>query len=287
VIVGENAHSTLIKALDLIGLGRNRVRRVPADYQGRMRADRLPDDVTGPAVICVQTGEVNTGAFDPFPEIIAWARQRGAWVHADGAFGLWALADPSRSHLTAGLAGADSWATDAHKWLNVPYDSGIAMVRRPEDLRRSFASAAGYLPSGTSFEAVHHTPQTSQRARQIEVWAVLRTLGRQGITDLITRTCEHAQTMAARLRHAGLDVLNDVVLNQVLVRAATDDQTLALVTSVQTEHAGAARPFGRTGRPCGSASRGWATTGEDISTSADAIIAAAAAGPGTTRPGNT
>ena len=141
-----------------------------------MRAG-LPEDVTGPAVICVQAGEVNTGAFDPFPDIIEWARQRGAWVHVDGAFGLWALADPSRSHLTAGLADADSWATDAHKWLNVPYDCGIALVRRPEDLRRSFAAAAGYLPGGAGFEAMHHTPQASQRARQVEVWAVLRTLG--------------------------------------------------------------------------------------------------------------
>ena len=175
----------MIKALGMIGLGRERVRRVPADDQGRMRADCLPGDVTGPAVVCVQAGEVNTGAFDPFPAVIEWARRRGAWVHADGAFGLWALADPSRSHLTAGLADADSWATDGHKWLNVPYDCGIALVRRPEDLRRSFAAVAGYLPPGTGFEAMHHTPQASQRARQVEVWAVLRTLGRQGVTDLI------------------------------------------------------------------------------------------------------
>jgi glutamate/tyrosine decarboxylase-like PLP-dependent enzyme len=132
--------------LGLIGLGRDRVRRVPADDHGRMRADRLPEDVTGPAVICVQAGEVNTGAFDPFPAVAKWARPRRAWVHVDGAFGLWALADPSRCDLTVGLTDADSWATDAHKWLNVPYDCGIALVRRPEDLRRSFASVAGYLP---------------------------------------------------------------------------------------------------------------------------------------------
>ena len=276
VIAGEKAHSTLIKALGLIGLGRNRVRRVPADDQGRMRADRLPEDVTGPAVICVQAGEVNTGAFDPFPDIIEWARQRGAWVHADGAFGLWALADPSRSHLTAGLADADSWATDAHKWLNVPYDCGIALVRRPEDLRRSFASAAGYLPGGTGFEAMHHTPQASQRARQVEVWAVLRTLGRQGVTDLITRTCDHAKTMTARLRQAGLQILNDVVLNQVLVRAATDDQTLALVQAVQQDGTCWCGPTVWQNRPAMRISiSGWATTSDDISKSADAIIAAA------------
>jgi len=276
VIAGESAHSTLIKALGLIGLGRNRVRRVPADDQGRMRASRLPEDVTGPAVICVQAGEVNTGAFDPFPEIIEWARQRGAWVHCDGAFGLWALADPARSHLTAGLADADSWATDAHKWLNVPYDCGIALVRRPGDLRRSFASAAGYLPGGTGFEAMHHTPQASQRARQVEVWAVLRTLGRQGVTDLVARTCNHARTVADRLRQAGLEVLNDVVLNQVLVRAATDDQTLALVTSVQQDGTCWCGPTVWQNRPAMRISiSGWATTSEDITKSADAIIAAA------------
>jgi glutamate/tyrosine decarboxylase-like PLP-dependent enzyme len=276
VVAGEKAHSTLIKALGLIGLGRNRVCRVPADDQGRMRADLLPKDVTGPAVICVQAGEVNTGAFDPFPGVVEWARQRGAWVHADGAFGLWALADPSRAHLTAGLADADSWATDGHKWLNVPYDCGIALVRRPGDLRRSFASVAGYLPGDTGFEAMHHTPQASQRARQVEVWAVLRTLGRQGVTDLITRTCDHAQTMATRLRQAGLEVLNDVVLNQVLVRAATDHRTLALVTSVQQDGTCWCGPTVWQDRPAMRISiSGWATTSEDIRQSADAIIAAA------------
>jgi glutamate/tyrosine decarboxylase-like PLP-dependent enzyme len=276
VVVGEQVHSTLIKALGLIGLGRQRVRRIPADDQGRMRADCLPADITGPAVVCVQAGEVNTGAFDPFPGIVEWARRRQAWVHADGAFGLWALADPSRSDLTAGLADADSWATDGHKWLNVPYDCGIAVVRRPEDLRRSFASVAGYLPPDAGFEAIHHSPQSSQRARQVEVWAVLRTLGRQGVTDLVARTCGHAQVMAARLRQADLEVLNDVVLNQVLVRAATDERTLALVESVQQDGTCWCSPTMWQDRPAMRISvSGWATTAEDIARSADAIIAAA------------
>jgi len=276
VVVGERAHSTLIKALGLIGLGRERVRRVRADDQGRIRADCLPPDVTGPAVVCVQAGEVNTGAFDPFPAVVEWARQREAWVHVDGAFGLWALADPSRSRLTAGLADADSWATDAHKWLNVPYDCGIAMVRRPEDLRRSFASAVGYLPPDVGFEAMHHTPQASQRARQVEVWAVLRTLGRQGVADLIVRTCNHAQAMAARLRQAGLEVLNDVVLNQVLVRAATDDLTLAMVEAVQQDGTCWCGPTVWQHRPAMRISVcGWATSAEDIARSAAAIVAAA------------
>jgi glutamate/tyrosine decarboxylase-like PLP-dependent enzyme len=276
VVIGESAHSTLVRALGLVGLGRDRVRRVPADDQGRMRADCLPEDVTGPVVICAQAGEVNTGAFDPFPAILEWARRHQAWVHVDGAFGLWALADPACSHLTAGLAGADSWATDGHKWLNVPYDCGIALVRRPEDLRRSFAAAAGYLPPDTAFEAMHHTPQSSQRARQVEVWAVLRTLGRPGVTDLIAQTCRHAQTMAGYLSQAGLDVLNEVVLNQVLVRAATDDQTLALVEAVQRDGTCWCGPTLWQHRPAMRISiSGWATTAEDIRQSADAIIAAA------------
>jgi glutamate/tyrosine decarboxylase-like PLP-dependent enzyme len=277
VVAGEGAHSTLIRALGPLGLGRDRVRRVPADDQGRMRADQLPGDVTGPVVICAQAGEVNTGAFDPFPAILDWARRHEAWVHVDGAFGLWALADPSRAHLTDGLAGADSWATDGHKWLNVPYDCGIALVRRPEDLRRSFAAAAGYLPPDTGFEPFHHSPQSSQRARQVEVWAVLRTLGRQGVTDLITRTCGHAQAMAGYLSRAGLDVLNDVVLNQVLVRAATDDETLALITAVQQDGTCWCGPTLWQGRPAMRISiSGWATTTQDIRQSAGAIIAAAA-----------
>jgi glutamate/tyrosine decarboxylase-like PLP-dependent enzyme len=276
VVMGDYAHSTLLKALGLVGLGRDRVRRVPADDQGRMRADCLPEDVTGPVVICAQAGEVNTGAFDPFPAIGEWARRHQAWVHVDGAFGLWALTDPSRTHLTAGLADADSWATDGHKWLNVPYDCGIALVRRPEDLRRSFAAAAGYLPPDTGFEAFHHSPQSSQRAREVEVWAVLRTLGRQGVTDLITRTCRHAQTMAADLSQAGLEVLNDVVLNQVLVRAATDDQTQALIAAVQQDGTCWCGPTVWQHRPAMRISvSGWASTAEDIRQSADAIIAAA------------
>src|SRR3984957_1105855 len=175
VVVGEQAHSTLYKALGLVGLGRDRVCRVPADDQGRLIPSALPD-VRGPAVVCAQAGEVNTGAFDDFEAIVAWARRRGAWVHVDGAFGLWGLADPARAPLGAGLRSADSWATDGHKWLNVTYDSGLVLVRDEAHLRGTFASVAGYLPPGDGYEAMHHTPQTSQRAHQIEIWAVLRTL---------------------------------------------------------------------------------------------------------------
>jgi glutamate/tyrosine decarboxylase-like PLP-dependent enzyme len=276
VVVGEDAHSTLIRALGVVGLGRRRVVRVPTDDQGRMRADRLPERATGPLVVCAQAGEVNTGAFDPFDEIVAWARERGAWVHVDGAFGLWALADPSREHLTRGLAGADSWSVDAHKWLNVPYDCGICLVRRGEDLRRSFAASAAYLPPDTGFEASHHTPQASQRARQVEVWAALRTLGRAGVADLVARSCDHARAMARALSDAGLEVVNDVVLNQVLVRARTDAQTVALVRAVQNDGTCWCGPTEWKGRPAMRISvSGWATTDDDAAASARAIVTAA------------
>ena len=183
VIIGAKAHSTLRKSLGLIGLGRDRVMIVPADDQGRLQADLMPDpgSISGPVLVCAQAGEVNTGAFDPFDPLADWVAEHGsAWLHVDGAFGLWALADPTRAELVKGLIRADSLATDAHKWLNVTYDCGIAFVTRAGSLRRTFAAVAGYLPPDHGFEAMHHTPQSSQRARQIEVWAVLRTLGAFG-----------------------------------------------------------------------------------------------------------
>ena len=234
VVIGERAHSTLAKSLGLVGLGRTRVHVVPADDQGRLRADRLPE-VVGPVLVCAQAGEVNTGAFDPFDAVADWLAERGGWLHVDGAFGLWALADPTRSHLVAGLERADSWATDGHKWLNVGYDCGLAFVRELADLRRTFTAAAGYLPVSAEFDAMHHTPQSSQRARQIEVWAVLRTLGRDGVAELVTRTCAVARTIADGLAAGGLTVLNDVVLNQVLVRLDDGPTTEALVAAVQAD----------------------------------------------------
>jgi glutamate/tyrosine decarboxylase-like PLP-dependent enzyme len=264
VVVGEKVHSTVAKALGMLGLGRDRVDVVPADDQGRMRAEALPD-LGGPVVVCAQAGEVNTGAFDPFEDIVAWARPRGAWVHVDGAFGLWALADPSRASLVRGLADADSWATDGHKWLNVTYDCGLALVRDGDDLRRSFASVAGYLPPAGGYEAMHHTPQSSQRARQVEVWAALRTLGRAGVADLVARSCRHAHRLAEGLAGLGLEVVNEVVLNQVLVRAADDATTTALLAAVQTDGTCWCGPTVWAGRPAIRVSvSGWATTEDDV-----------------------
>ena len=281
VIIGEKAHSTLRKSLGLVGLGRNRVTIVPADDQGRLRADLLPDptSIEGPVLICAQAGEVNTGAFDPFDQLADWAaRHDSAWLHVDGAFGLWALADPTRADLVEGLTRADSLATDAHKWLNVTYDCGIAFVTRTGSLRRTFAAVAGYLPPDTGFEAMHHTPQSSQRARQVEVWAVLRTLGRSGVADLVQGASDCAEAIAEDLQSCGFQILNDVVLNQVLVRFKDADTTERLIAEIQRDGriwCGPTQWNGETAMRISVSS--WKTTLDDAREAADVITACAAA----------
>ncbi len=275
VVIGERAHSTLSKSLGLVGLGRSRVHVVPADDQGRLRSELLPD-LDGPVLVCAQAGEVNTGAFDPFDGIADWLAERSGWLHVDGAFGLWARADPNRADLVAGLDRADSWATDGHKWLNVTYDCGVAFVRRLADLRRTFAAVAGYLPASESFEAMHHTPQSSQRARQIEVWSVLRTLGRDGVAALVTTACDGAALIADRLRAAGLTVLNDVVLNQVLVRLDDGPTTERLIAAIQADGrvwCGPTQWQGATAMRISVSS--WRTTLDDAAHAADVIVACA------------
>ncbi len=234
VVVGEEVHVSLLKALGMLGLGRRRVLRVPVDGQGRMRADALPP-LDGRSIVCLQAGNVNTGAFDPAHEICDAARQASAWVHVDGAFGLFAAASPRFRHLTAGFAQADSWAADAHKWPNAGYDCGVAFVRRPEALRAAMAMTAAYLPEGAKREPCHYTPEMSRRARGVELWALLRSMGRRGMAELIERTCEHAARFAIGLRAAGFEVLNDVVLNQVLVSFGSAERTLRVITAVQEE----------------------------------------------------
>ena len=235
VIVGAEVHPAVTKSLGLLGLGRRRVVTVAADAQGRMRADRLPR-VAGPTIVCTQVGNVNTGACDPVGEICARVREAGAWVHVDGAFGLWAAAAPERAHLVAGVAAADSWATDAHKWLNVPFDSGLALVRDAEALRAAMAVTAEYLPpSGTQRNPGEYTPELSRRARGVEVWAALRSLGRRGLADVIETNCRLARRFADGLTAAGYEILNDVVLNQVLVSFGEPAVTNRVIAGLQAD----------------------------------------------------
>jgi glutamate/tyrosine decarboxylase-like PLP-dependent enzyme len=234
VVVGEEAHTSVLKALGLLGMGRKRVVRVPVDGQGRMRADALPrlDERT---ILCLQAGNVNTGAFDPAAAICPEAREAGAWIHVDGAFGLWATASPQYAHLTRGFELADSWATDGHKWPNIGYDCGIAMVRDPETLRAAMGIQAAYLMQGEGREPSLYTPELSRRARGVELWAGLRSLGRSGMAEIVERTCRHAQRFAEGLRQAGHRVLNEVVLNQVLVSFGTPEKTLRTIKTLQEE----------------------------------------------------
>ena len=276
IVAGAEAHTTLFKALSLLGFGRDAVVSVPADAQGRMRADALPD-MSPPAILCLQAGNVNSGAFDPAPDLIPPARGAGAWVHVDGAFGLWAAAAPKRAHLMAGFAGADSWAVDGHKWLNVPYDSGIALVRRPEALSAAMSVDAAYLMKGRRPEPFDHTPESSRRMRSAEIWAALRSLGRRGLADLIERNCRHAARFAQGLRDAGFEVLNEVVLNQVLVSFGSAEATNRVIEAIQaggTCWCGGTVWQGRTAMRISVSS--WATDDEDVERSLEAMIRAAA-----------
>jgi glutamate/tyrosine decarboxylase-like PLP-dependent enzyme len=273
VIVSAEAHPSVNKSLGMLGLGRNRVVKVPVDRQGRMRADRLPP-IAGPTIICTQAGNVNTGAFDPIGEVCQVARDAGAWVHVDGAFGLWAAAAPSRAHLTAGIAGADSWATDAHKWLNVPYDCGLAFVRDAQALKAAMAITAEYLPTaGEQRNPADFTPELSRRARGVEVWAALRTLGRAGVADLIERNCAQARRFGQLLEAAGYEVLNEIVLNQVLVSFGSAEKTRQVIEAVQAEGtcwAGITVWQDQTAMRISVSS--WATTDADVDRSVETMI---------------
>jgi glutamate/tyrosine decarboxylase-like PLP-dependent enzyme len=272
VIVGDEAHPTLFKSLGLLGLGRNRVIKAPVDSQGRMRADALPS-FSGPTIICVQAGNVNSGAFDPCGEICERAHAAGGWVHVDAAFGLWAAACPSMSSLVEGMNLADSWATDFHKWLNVPYDSGIAIVKDAEALRAAMAITAEYLPTSEFRNPSDYTPELSRRARGVEVWAALRSLGRSGVVELIERNCRQARRFAQGLAEAGFEILNDVVLNQVLVTfndAATTNRVIAEIQADGTCWCGGTVWHGQTAMRISVSS--WATTDEDVEQSLAAII---------------
>jgi len=234
VVVGEEVHASMQKALSLAGLGKKRVTIVEADRQGRLRIDKLPQ-LSERTIVCIQAGNVNTGAFDPAAEVCTRAKEHAAWVHVDGAFGLWASVSPKYRHLTAGFEMADSWATDAHKWPNVNYDSGVVIVRDGMALRRAMTLTAAYLEAGAQREPMYHTPEASRRARGIELWAALKSLGRSGLAALIEQTCAHAQRFAEGLRDAGWEVLNDVVINQVLVSFGTAERTQQVIRRVQED----------------------------------------------------
>ena len=285
VVAGEQAHATLFKALGMLGLGRDRILRAPADDQGRMRTDSFPD-LNGPAIVCAQAGNVNTGAFDPVGAICDAVRASDVWVHVDGAFGLWARASRRHGALAEGLERADSWATDAHKWLNVPYDSGLAIVRDADALRGAMSVQAAYLPDRAGREPFEFTPEASRRMRGLEVWAAIASLGRDGIEALVERNCRQARRFAAGLRDAGCEILNDVVLNQVLVSFGDDRTTAEVIRGVQRDGTcwcGGTHWCGRAAMRISVSS--WATTDEDVERSIAAILRVAGGVRGRTRDG--
>lgn len=242
VLVGEERHATIGRALRFLGLGERTVRVISADSQGRMDPGGLAAtlaDAPGPSIVCAQAGNVNTGAFDPMREIAEACRAHGAWMHVDGAFGLWAAASPRLCHLVDGIELADSWAIDAHKWLNVPYDSAMMMCAHPDSHRAALALHAPYLirDDDSLRNGSDWTPESSRRARAFAIWAALRSLGRSGVASLVERCCDHAQRFAEQLdSHPDLEVLNDVVINQVLVRVGDDDErTRSVARAVRAE----------------------------------------------------
>src|SRR5580658_1277143 len=282
VVAGAEVHASLLKAPNMLGLGRSRVHLVEVDGQGRMRADKLPK-LSRNAIVCLQAGNVNSGAFNPATPVCEAAHEQGAWVHVDGAFGLWAAASPKHRRLMNGFEHADSWATDAHKWPSASYDCGLAIVKNGEALRASMGLSTAYLAPGTKREPMLRTPEASRRARGVALWAALKSLGRSGLAALVERTCAHAQKFAAGLRAAGFDVLNEVVINQVLVTFNVARRTQEVMRQVQDEGTGWCSGTvwqGKTAMRIGVSS--WATTSDDVDRSLAAIIRIARATSGVT-----
>jgi glutamate/tyrosine decarboxylase-like PLP-dependent enzyme len=285
VIVSEESHYTIFLALRLLGLGANRVRKIPTDDQGRMRADLLAaalHESSGPCIVCAQAGNVNTGAFDPLAAIADATKERGAWLHVDSAFGLWAAASQQHAHLVRGIERADSVATDAHKWLNVPYDCGVIFCADEAAHRTAMSLTAAYIVNTkTERDPDNFVPEESRRARAIPVYAALRSLGRRGLGEMIERNCRQARRFGEALRAAGFEVLNDVVLNQVLVSFGTPEQTQATIAAIQQEGTcwcGGTVWKGRTAMRISVSN--WSTTDEDVERSIEAIIRC-----GNSRPG--
>lgn len=281
VLISDEAHYTIIMALRLLGLGGKRLRRIATDGQGRMRIDALRAELQssqGPCIVCAQAGNVNTGAFDPLPAIADSAKDRGAWLHVDGAFGLWACASPEHAALTRGIERADSIASDAHKWLNVPYDCGIVFCADSLAHRTAMSVEAAYIIGSSNERDPHEfVPEESRRARAIPLYAALRSLGRSGVTSLIERCCRHARRFAGGLRAAGYEILNDVVLNQVLVAFGDAEQTQRTIAAIQREGTCWCSGTSWQGRTAMRISvSNWRTTEQDVERSLDAILRAAA-----------
>ena len=278
VVVGEKRHVTVDRALRLLGIGSSSLEVVPADDQGRMRVGELPDLAGRPTIVCGQAGEVNTGAFDDLEAIADAAARTDAWFHVDGAFGLWAGASPALRHLVRGVGRADSWTTDAHKWLNVPYDSGFAFCAHPEAHRAALGATASYLIQGDERERdqMDWTPEFSRRARGFAVYAAIRSLGRSGIAQVLDRSCAHARRFAELLETGGASILNDVVLNQVLVRFTDGETTREVIRRVQEDGTCwlSGTDWDREHAMRISVSN-WRTTDQDVERSAGAILAAA------------
>ena len=269
VVVSEQVHVSVLKALSLLGLGSERVVRLPVDDQGRIKANTFEFE-DGPTIVCLQAGNVDTGSVDPLNQIIPIAKKKGAWVHIDGAFGLWAAASSKYKHLIEGAELADSWSVDLHKWLNVPYDSGVVICRYPELMRAAMSVNAAYLPAGTP-GPYQFTPGLSRRARGVEAYAALYSLGKSGVSHLIEECCRHANTMSNVLQEAGYEALNNVVLNQVLVDFG--ERTDEIIKAIQEEGtcwASGTKWQGKSAMRISVSS--WATTEEDVQVSLKAII---------------
>ena len=285
VLVGEERHVTVDRALRYLGIGTAQIEPLAVDRQGRMVADALRAALktgTGPTIVCAQAGNVNTGSFDPLEEIADAVEGTGAWLHVDGAFGLWAAASPRFRHLVAGSERADSWATDGHKWLNVPYDSGIAFSAHPDSHRAAMSVRASYLERADDAgrDQMDWTPEFSRRARGFPIYAAIRSLGRQGIAEMVDRCCDHASRFGELLgAEPEVEILNDVVLNQVLVRFGGDDAvTQATVRGVQEDGTCWLSGTEWQGRAAMRISvSNWQTSEEDVERSAAAILEAAAA----------
>jgi glutamate/tyrosine decarboxylase-like PLP-dependent enzyme len=289
VVVGAQRHVTVMRSLRLLGFGDRTAVVVAADAQGRIEPEALREALageSGPAIVCAQAGEVNSGAFDPLEPIADICEETGAWLHVDGAFGLWAAASPSYRHLLAGHERADSWATDAHKWLNVPYDSGIVFCAHPDAHADAMAVAAGYLQRADGRSGGDWVPESSRRARGLPVYAALRQLGRSGVAELVERCCGHARRFAEILGGAdGVEILNEVVLNQVLVRFGDDDElTRRVVAGVQEDGTcwlGGTEWQGRAAMRISVSS--FRTSEDDVERGAAAILEAASAQAGAAR----